>query len=170
MLREIHRLFEHVEWADSRLLSALQGPPAASAEVIREYAHILGAGEVWLARLEGRPSRVAVWPELTLGELPALGKRVRSGYESYLGSLDESVLSRTVAYTTSAGEPFENSVRDILLHVALHAQYHRGKVNWLLRESGLDPSPADYIAFVRDVPAATTREGVPAAAERGMRP
>ena len=62
-----------------------------------------------------------------------------------------------VAYTTSAGKSFANTVKDILLHVAMHAQYHRGKINLLLRQAGLEPAPADYIAFIRGAPAARTR-------------
>jgi hypothetical protein len=40
--------------------------------------------------------------------------------------------------------------------VVLHGQYHRGKVNLLLRQEGEQPAPTDYIAFVRGVPAAVT--------------
>lgn len=155
MLVEMRRLFDHVAWADTRLLAALQG--AAATPALREYAHILGADEVWLARLEGRPPRVAVWPALPLGELAALAESVSAGYANYLQSLDEAALDRLVAYTNSAGQSFQNSVRDILLQVALHAQYHRGKINLLLRQAGVEPAPTDYIAYVRGVAAATAR-------------
>jgi uncharacterized damage-inducible protein DinB len=47
-------------------------------------------------------------------------------------------------------------VGDILLQVALHGQYHRGKVNLLLRDAALPPAPVDFISFARGVPAATT--------------
>lgn len=50
---------------------------------------------------------------------------------------------------------FTNATGDILLHVVLHAQYHRGKVNLLLRQTGGEAAPADFIAFMRGVPAAT---------------
>jgi len=41
-------------------------------------------------------------------------------------------------------------VRDILLHVAMHGQYHRGQINQLLRGAGLEPISVDYIVFVRE--------------------
>ena len=138
------------------MLQALQDARNPPAEAIRELAHILGAGEVWLARLEGRPPRAAVWPALTLAELPALIETVHAAYSGYFRVLDETGLERRVSYTNSAGQSFHNSVQDILLHVALHAQYHRGKVNLLLRQAGLEPAPADYIAFVRGAPAAAS--------------
>jgi uncharacterized damage-inducible protein DinB len=62
-----------------------------------------------------------------------------------------------VTYTTSAGKAFTNAVKDVLLHVAMHAQYHRGKINFLLRQAGLQPAPTDYIAFIRGAPAARSK-------------
>jgi uncharacterized damage-inducible protein DinB len=156
MLEEVRRLAEHAQWADRALLKALQATPDVPAEVVREYGHILGADEVWLARLERRPSRAVVWPALTLAELAELATAVHAGYAKYLATLDESHLERRIAYTNTAGQSFETPVEDILLHVALHAQYHRGKINLLLRTAGLSPAATDYIAFVRGVPAATT--------------
>ena len=70
--------------------------------------------------------------------------------------LRDEHLTRLVAYMTSQGRSFETAIGDILLHVALHSQYHRGKVNLLLRQSSAAPAPVDFIGFVRGVPAART--------------
>jgi len=153
---QLRRLWDHAAWADAILLTTLEalpaGPPAA---VLREYAHVLGAEEVWLARLERRAPRVPVWPELTLTEVGTLAREVRAGYTRYLAALDEAELSQGVDYTNSAGRAFTTAVADILLHVVLHGQYHRGKVNLLLRQAELTPAPVDFISYVRGVPAAT---------------
>ncbi len=163
MLIRLRRLFEHWVWADERLLAALAATASPPAEAVREYAHVLGAGETWLSRLEERPARTAVWPALALGELPGLAASLHSGYAAHLRSLDEAGLDRLVAYTNSAGQSFHNAVGDILLQVALHAQYHRGKINLILRQAGSDPAPVDYIAFIRGVAAATTSRSTPPA-------
>jgi uncharacterized damage-inducible protein DinB len=167
-LEQLRRLWEHAAWADLRLLDALQAAPEPPPAAIREYAHVLGAAEVWLARLEQREPRAAVWPEATLADAAALGDAVRAGYARYLAQLAADDLPRAVAYTNSAGQHFATAAGDILLQVALHGQYHRGKVNLLLRQAGLEPAPADYISFVRGVPAATERSA--AAAGRGGAP
>jgi uncharacterized damage-inducible protein DinB len=157
MLEEFRRLAEHARWADRILLDALR---AAAGEVndtaLREFGHIVGAAEVWLARLEQRSSRVAVWPALKLDALDELLGAVHAGYARYLAALEEPALDRAIPYTNSAGRFFETPVKEILLHVALHGQYHRGKINLLLRQVGASPAPTDYIAFVRGVPAATS--------------
>jgi uncharacterized damage-inducible protein DinB len=156
-LEQIRRLWRHAEWADAALLAALEGlPDSPSPDVMREYAHVLGAEEVWLARIEGRAPTTPVWPTLTLSEAAALVVQIRAGYTRLLDEHDDAGLSRVVPYTNSAGKSFATPLDDILLHVMLHGQYHRGKVNVLLRVTGAEPAPVDFIAFVRGVPAATT--------------
>ncbi len=159
MLQDIRRLIAHAEWADRALLDALQKLPEAPGEAVAEMAHVLGAAEVWLSRLEQRPTRTAVWPELPLARLSELASTVHAGYARYVGGLDEAALDRPVSYTNTAGRSFENSVGDIVFQAVLHGQYHRGKLNLRLRQAGASPVPTDYIAFVRGVPAATTPRG-----------
>jgi len=160
MLSTITKLWAHLDWADGVLLKALLAGAAPDAAV-REYAHILGAEELWLARIEQRPSRTTVWPDLPLGQLETLAGMVQQGYRSFLAGLDGPALEGVVAYTNSAGLSFENSIQDILLHVALHGQYHRGKVNLILRQAGHIPAPTDYIAYVRGAAAARTEPARP---------
>jgi len=161
---QIRRLWQHARWADDTVCAALTRPgdPPPPAEAVREYAHVLGAEETWLSRVEGRASRSAIWPTLTIDEIIALAAQLRDGYARVLDVIDDARLVESVRYTNSAGQSFETLVGDILLQVMLHGQYHRGKVNLLLRQSGVEPAPVDFIAFVRGVPAA--RQPVAAAA------
>ncbi|GEM_PF-383786 len=172
MIAIIKRLWDHLEWSDRRLLEALSNPPAVAtavengrvdgerphSDILREYAHIIGAEETWLSRLEVRASRMPVWPEVTMEELKPLVEQTHESYRAYLAGLSDEKLSRFVHYVNSAGREFTNRVGDILLHVALHGQYHRGKVNLMLRLQGADPAPTDYIAFMRNAPAATAAD------------
>jgi uncharacterized damage-inducible protein DinB len=155
MLDVIQRLWSHAAWADGLMSSALVSadlPEPAAAE----FGHLLGADEVWLSRLEGRPPALAVWPKLTAEQLRSSVEAIHAGYGRYLKTLDEARLSALNRYTNSAGREFTTPIGEILLHVPMHAQYHRGKVNLLLRQARLEPAPVDYIAFVRGAPAART--------------
>ncbi len=154
--KKMHRLWKHLFWADRKLLEAVasnEGPPPKAA--VREFAHVVGTEEVWLARLQRRSPLLAVWPSVPPSDLDELVRQTHLRWRSYMSDLQEADLQEPVKYTNSAGREFENAVEDILLHVALHGQYHRGKVNLLLRDAGFAPSPVDYIAFVRGAPAAT---------------
>ncbi len=192
MMTILQRLWEHIEWADGRILEALreaagsgrsddveQGGGVTALDVLREFAHVIGSEENWLARIEGREPRAAIWPEVSLDELEPLLSSTHERYRTYLADLTDEEAADEVSYTNSAGRQFTNEVREILLHVALHGQYHRGKVNLMLRQIGRIPAPTDYIAFARGVPAATrstsaaTRDGPAAmrgrpAAEGGL--
>jgi uncharacterized damage-inducible protein DinB len=156
MLNEFRRLRDHLAWADHRLLAAMQAPDVPT-EAIREMAHVVGADEIWLARLNDRAAAVPVWPETDLAGLEAMMSATHAEFQRYLVSLTEPGLSRIVSYTNSAGDSFSNSVQDILRHVLMHAHYHRGKVNLLLKQAGITPAPVDYIFFLRGTPAAVTR-------------
>ena len=152
----VRRMWDHAAWADELLLSALEAMHPAPALAWREYAHILGAESVWLDRLLRRPARYAVWPELSVAEASALARSLRAEYSAYVAGLSADALDARVPYVNSAGQSFETPVNDMLLQVALHGQYHRGKINLMLRQAGLPPTPTDYISFARGVPAATT--------------
>jgi uncharacterized damage-inducible protein DinB len=151
----IRRLWAHMKWADELILQALRSA-GNNDNAWREYAHILAAEETWLSRLEGRAAITRIWPELDPAQVESLRTQVVNEYDDYIGQIDEAELARLVEYTNSAGTAFRTSCDDILIHVALHGQYHRGKINVYLRESGGKPMPVDYIAYVRGTPAAIT--------------
>jgi uncharacterized damage-inducible protein DinB len=152
---QLRRLFDHMAWADAKALAALRKSKGASELAHSELAHVLGAEHVWLTRLEQRPAAVAVWPTLTVDECETLANENRAGFLEFLGRQDDESLEQTVHYRNTAGAEFDTKVSDILLHVALHGSYHRGKVAAALRACGAEPAPTDYIGFARGVPAAT---------------
>lgn len=153
----VRRLSAHVAWSDERLLAALVASGGEPAAALREYGHLLGAEATWLARIEGRAPSSTIWPELTLEETRALAGRVAEEIETCIAGLTPDALATTIDYRNSQGQAFGSSLVDILMQVVLHGQYHRGKINLMLREAGLEPAPVDFIAFARGVPAATTR-------------
>jgi uncharacterized damage-inducible protein DinB len=152
----MRRMWDHAAWADALLLSALEAMRPPPPLAWREYAHVLGAESVWLDRLLRRKARYPVWPELSVGEASALAASLRKEYADYVATLQSDTLDTRVAYVNSAGQSFETAVSDILLQVFLHGQYHRGKINLMLRQAGMPPTPTDYLAFARGVPAAVT--------------
>lgn len=154
-LDQLRRLWRHLEWSDVLMLEALRAAGDRAPGAVREYAHVLGAEEVWLSRIERRPSRSAVWPSLTMEQIAELGERVRREYDILLQGLAPDALDEEIRYTNSAGQSFVTPMQDILLQVALHGQYHRGKINALLRAASLEPVPVDFISFARGVAAAT---------------
>ena len=154
--RQLGKLVEHLAWADKRVIDSLRAMPHPDARALELYAHIVGTEHTWLARILERAPTEKIWPQLTIAEATTLGVENARALRVLLESLTAEQLQRKVASTNSAGLAFESTVEDMLLQVVLHGCYHRGQVALLVRGAGGEPSPTDYIAFVRGVPAAVT--------------
>ena len=154
-MTHLTRLFAHNAWADDLALGALRRASVEdprTARALTLFAHVVGAEEVWVARIEGRDSRTAVWPRLGVDECDALAREVHAALRTHAERTD---VATEIRYRNSAGAEFVTRLDDILLHVALHGAYHRGQIALLLRDAGAEPAPTDYIAFARGAPAAT---------------
>jgi len=154
------KLIDHLEWADAKALAALRAAAAPGAKVREIFSHILGSEHTWISRIEGRAPTVAIWPALNDDEMERVARENVAAFRRILDGATEVDLARVVAYKTSAGHPYESTVEDILLHVALHGSYHRGQIATLLRQGGSEPVATDYIVFSRDAPAAS-RASIP---------
>ena len=161
MLGYLRKLIDHLEWADRAALRALRTGADARALVI--YAHVVAVEAVWLARIAGRPSDVSVWPTLSIDQAAALAARTSAELHALIASSTATDLERVVDYRNSDGDPFRNTVEDILLHVVLHGSYHRGQIALTIRGSGGEPASTDYIAFIRGAPTARTDPPTPIA-------
>lgn len=144
------RLFEHVAWADARLLEALRSEDAGGERARLLLAHVLAAERVWLSRILGEAEvPLAVWPDLSLEDCAQLAARNAAEFRSWIEALDPGALGRDVAYRNTRGEGWRNTMQDILTHVALHGAYHRGQIAAILRAQGSDPPNTDYIMWLR---------------------
>jgi uncharacterized damage-inducible protein DinB len=110
--------------------------------------HIIAAELLWLARLEGVPSALPVWPDLSLPECEARFPELSSGLLRALTAEAEG-LTRPVTYTNSKGERWTSTVEEILTHVVIHSAYHRGQIASDLRSANQEPAYTDYIHAVR---------------------
>src|SRR5262245_24000261 len=106
LLEQIHRLVEHAAWADSLVAEAIQKQDNVADDTIELFAHVLGAEEVWLSRLEQRPATLAVWPKLDRTKLGETAASVAQGYRSYFSRLTSEDLTTDVAYKNSIGQAF----------------------------------------------------------------
>jgi uncharacterized damage-inducible protein DinB len=152
------RLFQHLEWADTRVLESLRSAQNPQERSLELYSHILGAEHTWLSRIYGTAKRVDVWPVLTLDECEQLSTENVATFRDLISRLTPDLLENLITYRNSAGDQFTSTVEDILTHVAMHGSYHRGQIAAALRAGGDTPSPTDYIAFARGTPAATRQK------------
>jgi uncharacterized damage-inducible protein DinB len=162
LLRHLASLRAHGEWADARLVSAVydiaDDATGKATAVLRELAHVRGAQEIWLSRLEGRPATIPVWPAYSAVELAQVGAVIDERMRRLFATLTPDALSQEIAYTNLQGLPYRTALGEILLHLLMHGHYHRGKANVALHDAGVAAVGVDYIAWHREF-------GAPAASE-----
>lgn len=142
------RLLRYDAWANRETLASLRGG-AAPAQALRWMGHIVGSGELWLARLEDEPPSLPVWPDLDLDECAAGVARLAERWPRYLQGLTAADLKEGVGYRNSRGEHWTSTVGDILTHVTVHGAYHRAQIAAAVRESGREPAYTDFIHAAR---------------------
>lgn len=149
-MKTITSMIDHQLWANAEIMRRLKGGELDDAAQLRLLRHMAIAEQVWLLRLQGKGTlHLQLWEEGDAGETLALMQANEQGYRAYMEQLTEEELERVVEYTNQQGQPFRTPVRDILLQVALHGQYHRGQFNRRVVELSGEPAVFDYIAFAR---------------------
>ena len=148
-MKTIQKMFEHLNWANQRILETLQNVEIGDQQ-LSLFSHILYAEQIWVARLNGMDSsQMPIWSDGDITVCAKLSKQNEESFTILLSELANTELDNLITYTNSKGEEFKTSIRDILTHVALHGQYHRGQINSRLRAAGVEPVSTDYIIFVR---------------------
>ena len=143
-------MYDHLNWANQRILETLQSIEDENQEVNRLFSHILFGERIWITRLQGLDSsRLPIWLDVDIEACAELVMQNEESFTTFLTNLVNADLDKLIFYTNSKGTEFKNSVRDILTHVALHGQYHRGQINSRLRADGIEPVNIDFITFLR---------------------
>ncbi|WP_308637147.1 DinB family protein [Paenibacillus silvisoli] len=150
-MKTIKRMLEHQMWADRELLAGVRASGADNREALKLLRHVAIAEQVWVTRLSGESSgKLQLWTDdAELASLEELYADNEARYAAYLDSLTEERLDEVLTYANQSGTVFHTPIRDILTHVALHGQYHRGQINRVLREAGGEPKALDYILYAR---------------------
>lgn len=157
MRDHFRKLYEHLAWADERVLHSLRAAHSVLKRDLDLYSHILGSEHNWLSRINGSAPKLAIWPTLTLDECERVGKENISAFTALISSLTPELFQKPITYRNSVGDQFTSTLEDMLTHVSLHGAYHRGQIAASIRAAGDAPTPTDYIAFARGAPAATRK-------------
>jgi uncharacterized damage-inducible protein DinB len=149
LVAHLRRGLDYDAWANREVVNALEATRAAPEPARRLLAHVLGASRLWLHRLEGTRSPLAVWPELSSKECREQLDDLERAWRALLSALDPLALDREVSYVNSKKEPWTSRVVDVLQHVIAHGAYHRGQIASAFREAALTPPYTDYIHAIR---------------------
>ncbi len=144
-------------WANEQVIRHVESLPAevflsevnlGFSSVAEALAHILAVDEIWFARLKGESP--AGLDAKSFASVRQAGESLRELQQENLDYLKEQEnFQRVVSYKSIKGEPFQNTVTDILQQVVNHGTYHRGNITTILRAQGFKGAVTDYVAFLR---------------------
>ncbi len=152
----------YTAWATGRLLDAVaQLSPeeltrdfgTSDKSVLGTLAHVFAADRVWLGRVEGNPPAKFLDPEkdLKMETLTTEWPAVLDRWKQNLTSATQEQIDAVVDYKDLKGNPYQQPLWQIVLHMVNHATHHRGQVAGFLRSMGKTPPPLDLIAYYRQL-------------------
>ena len=148
-LRDGQRLLAFDDWANTQVLRALVPLEADVPAGVAWMAHIMAAKRLWYARVTLSTPPFGVNPDLTLAAVDQQLREAREEWARYLDDLTDDDLDRDVRYANLKGEPFHSTLGEIVTHLALHGQHHRGQCLAAIRQAGVTPPAIDYIHATR---------------------
>ncbi|PYS97899.1 MAG: hypothetical protein DMF63_17740 [Acidobacteria bacterium] len=148
-LEHLRQLFEYDDWANRRTLDTLETNYSDRSR--RILAHILITKQEYFDRLHGKDSTgFDFWQDIDLDGCRKLAVTTNINFQRLMTESDEAGLDRIANYKTSEGVSYENTYRDLLMHVLFHSSIHRGNIVLKMREDGLEPPKIDYILYLRE--------------------
>ena len=161
---EVRHLFTYTEWANARVLGAVE--KLSPEELLRDVRishrsilgtllHIAGADWLWLERWHGNsPMGQHVWAGWTPDDARSL-QQVREKWETvvsrrnaYLDSISDADLDREFEYRRFTGEAYSLPLGHQMQHVVNHATLHRGQIVGMVRQLGIEPPTTDLLFYL----------------------
>jgi len=108
--------------------------------------HTLGAIDYWLDILQeqNQQSRKDYDEYTSLQQVKAYMEHVEKRIHTYLKSLPPEKLQKTYVLKDDSGKTRRVTAEDILIHVFEEEVHHRGELNALLWQMGIDPPPMGW--------------------------
>lgn len=140
-------LFDYSNHVNQKLADVFNDSPDQTSEkAVKLFSHVLNAHQIWNNRIDAKQTPFSVWELHPVRDFKSIDQ---TNYEQSLQLLDKVDLNETINYTTSSGQAFNNSIRDILFHVINHSTYHRAQIATAFKQHGLEPLITDYIFYKR---------------------
>ena len=148
MMDHFLRLYQYNQWANTNLCQHLMSLPEQVNEAIEKLSHIVAGEEIWYNRIT--PLEFELLPLFEAQHWKVLKPRLEDSADRWLNLIRQTEdFDRTIHYQDTRGNAHSSRLDDILIHLANHGTYHRGQIALLIRKSGQEPLPTDYILLAR---------------------
>ena len=159
---EILTLYQYNAWANARILNAasnlnheqFMAPTSFSYGGLRgTLVHTLFAEWIWRRRWEGHSPTGWLMPEdfLTFDALRKRWNTEESNLMAFIESANEEKFGSTINYHTTGGNPRQNTLWHLMVHLVNHGTQHRSEAAAMLTDFGYSPGDIDLIVYLREI-------------------
>ena len=159
----LERIFSYKAKANDEMLAAMrQFDDASPAKeiAIRVLNHTYAVDRIFAANLQ-RAEHGYTSPNPgqapSLEELSAGIKASDQWYLDYVSRLDETQLAERIDFTFTDGEPGRMSRAEMLMHVTVHGEYHRGQISMIMMQNSIAPPGDGFTSYLHKSEASTRR-------------
>lgn len=157
---------DYSAWATNRMLGAaaalnqeelMRDFKTSDNNVLETLVHVFGADRIWLQRIDGHaPTTLVSADDRDFATLRKEWPALQQKWKEFAAPLTDESVQAKVAYRDMKGNPYEQPLWQILLHVVNHGTHHRGLAAGFLRAMGHQPPALDLIVFYREQAAAAS--------------
>ena len=142
-------LLKYNDWATREAAESITGFEKKDQRSVELLSHIVSAQKVWLNRTLQRDFHSDPWQKHSVEECVSHSTSQTSEWINLLENMSEKDLDKRIEYTNSKGEIYNNTIKDIVMHLINHSTYHRAQIATLVRQAGGEPAKTDYIFYQR---------------------
>ena len=137
-------------WANERILHILEDHKVDDSKILSIFSHMISSQIVWLLRIRGLPtSPFPLWENYNRVELRSMLEDANKNWVDYLETHQFDTFEEMIFYSDDKGKKYETTIRQIIGQVLIHSSHHRGQINLLLKQNGIEPPLVDYIYYTR---------------------
>jgi uncharacterized damage-inducible protein DinB len=146
MKEKLVDLFKYTYHFNKEMIKAIaENLEKVDEKTISLMNHTLNAQQIWNSRVLGENSFEA-WQINPFEELEDINQQ---NFNKSLEIVEKFDPDQKMEYQNSKGTKFENTVFEMLFQAINHSTYHRGQINSLLKQNGINPILTDYIFYKR---------------------
>ncbi|MCT2564254.1 DinB family protein [Chryseobacterium herbae] len=146
MKEKLIDLFEYTYHFNKEMIKVIsENITKVDEKTISLINHTINAQQIWNSRILGEKS-FEVWQ---INPFESLEEINHQNFEKSINIIQDFDLDKRAEYQNSRGTKFENSIFEMLFHAINHSTYHRGQINSLLKQNGIEPLLTDYIFYKR---------------------
>ena len=156
--RQLRRLIDYNQWADERILAAIDGlsveeltrpREAYFGTIAQNLRHTVGAQRIWLARWRGEEP---AYDEAITAPWRQAYAATHAILRAFVGGLSDSDADRVLRYTALNGVARQIGLAQSIIHVVNHGTAHRAETGLLLERLGRSPGDLDYAYYCFEHP------------------